>query len=60
VREANVVTNAAELTLADGADPQHILEAAMGKLRIRRYELGTPSLEKIFIDQVGETLEVVH
>jgi len=39
VREANVVTNAAELTLADGADPQHVLEAAMGKLRIRRYEL---------------------
>jgi ABC-2 type transport system ATP-binding protein len=53
VKEANVVTNAAELTLTDGADPQKVLEAAMGRLRIRRYELGTPSLEKIFIDQVG-------
>jgi ABC-2 type transport system ATP-binding protein len=53
VKEANVVTNAAELTLTDGADPQKVLEAAMARLRIRRFELGTPSLEKIFIDQVG-------
>jgi ABC-2 type transport system ATP-binding protein len=53
VKEANVVTNAAELTLTDGADPQAILQAAMGRVRIRRFELGTPSLEKIFIDQVG-------
>ena len=49
----NVVNNAAELTLSDGADPQQVLAAAMGKVRIRRFELGTPSLEKIFIDQVG-------
>jgi ABC-2 type transport system ATP-binding protein len=57
VKDANVVNNAAELTLAEGADPQQVLQAAMGRLRIRRYELGTPSLEKIFIDQVGtETL----
>jgi ABC-2 type transport system ATP-binding protein len=53
VKDANVVNNAAELTLTDGADPQQVLQAAMGRLRIRRYELGTPSLEKIFIDQVG-------
>jgi ABC-2 type transport system ATP-binding protein len=57
VKNANVVNNAAELTLTDGADPQQVLHAAMARLRIRRYELGTPSLEKIFIDQVGtETL----
>jgi ABC-2 type transport system ATP-binding protein len=57
VKDANVVNNAAELTLTEGADPQQVLEAAMARLRIRRYELGTPSLEKIFIDQVGtETL----
>src|SRR5437016_8698892 len=53
VREANVVNNAAELTLADGVDPQQVLEAAMRKVRIRRFELGTPSLEQIFSDQVG-------
>jgi ABC-2 type transport system ATP-binding protein len=57
VKDANVVNNAAELTLTEGADPQQVLQAALARLRIRRYELGTPSLEKIFIDQVGtETL----
>ena len=57
VRKGNVVTNSAELTLADGADPQRVLQSAMGRVRIRRFEVGAPSLEKIFIDQVGaETL----
>jgi len=57
VRKGNVITNTAELTLADGADPQRVLQAAMGRVRVRRFEVGTPSLEKIFIDRVGtETL----
>jgi len=60
VKKASVANNAAELTLAEGADPQSILGVAMGRLRIRRFEIGTPSLEKIFIDKVGaETLEEV-
>ena len=53
VKKANIANNSAELTLDDGADAHQILEASMGKVRIRRFELGTPSLEKIFIDQVG-------
>jgi len=58
VKKASVANNAAELTLSEGADPQSILGVAMGRLRIRRFEIGTPSLEKIFIDKVGaETLE---
>ena len=57
VKKATIVNNAAELTLADSADAQQVLAASMGKIRIRRFDLGTPSLEKIFIDQVGaETL----
>ena len=53
--------NAAEISLADGADPQRILEATMGKLRIRRFELAAPSLEEIFIEQVGaETMEAIR
>jgi ABC-2 type transport system ATP-binding protein len=57
VRHAAIVSNAAEITLADGADPQKILEAALGRIRIRRFELAVPSLEQIFIDKVGtETL----
>jgi len=57
VKHAAIVSNSAEITLNDGADPQHILEAAMGRIRIRRFELAVPSLEQIFIEKVGtETL----
>ncbi|HEY0139528.1 MAG TPA: ATP-binding cassette domain-containing protein [Thermoanaerobaculia bacterium] len=57
VRRASIVNNGAELTLDDGADPQKILEASMGRLRIRRFEVAAPSLEDIFIETVGaETL----
>ena len=62
VKRASIVNNAAELSLLDGSDPQKILEAAMGRLRIRRFEVASPSLEEIFIEKVGtETLtEVVR
>ena len=53
VKSAAIVNNAAELTLAEGADPQRILEAAVGKLRIRKFEIASPSLEEIFIGKVG-------
>jgi ABC-2 type transport system ATP-binding protein len=53
VRKASIVNNSAELTLAEGSDPHNILQAAMGALRIRRFEMATPSLETIFIDKVG-------
>jgi ABC-2 type transport system ATP-binding protein len=57
VRRAAIVNNAAELSLSDGADPQRILEAAVGRLRIRKFEVAAPSLEEIFIEKVGaETL----
>lgn len=57
VRRAAIVNNAAELSLADGADPQAILEAVLPRLRLRRFELAVPSLEHIFIEKVGaETL----
>ncbi|HEX9460450.1 MAG TPA: ATP-binding cassette domain-containing protein [Thermoanaerobaculia bacterium] len=61
VKRAMIVNNGAELSLVDGADPQHILEATMGRLRIRRFELASPSLEEIFIEQVGaETMESIR
>lgn len=61
VKHASIVNNAAELSLADNADPQEILQASIGRLRIRRFEFAVPSLEEIFIDKVGaETLEAVH
>ncbi|HEY4643066.1 MAG TPA: ATP-binding cassette domain-containing protein [Thermoanaerobaculia bacterium] len=60
IKRATIVSNAAEITLNEGADPQRILEASIGKLRIRRFELASPSLEEIFIEKVGaETLQEV-
>jgi ABC-2 type transport system ATP-binding protein len=57
VRRASIVNNSAELSLAEGADPQQILTTCMPRLRIRRFELASPSLEEIFIEKVGmETL----
>lgn len=53
VKRAAIVNNAAELSLNDGADPQKVLEATLGRLRIRRFELAVPSLEEIFIEKVG-------
>ena len=53
VRKAAIVNRAAELSLAEGADPQQVLQACIGKLRIRRFELAAPSLEEIFIEKVG-------
>lgn len=55
VRRAAIVNNAAELSLAEGADPQEILAASMARLRIHRFELAVPSLESIFIEKVGDT-----
>ena len=62
VKRASIVNNAAELTLVDGADPQKVLEASLGrKLRVQKFELASPSLEEIFIEKVGaETLENVR
>jgi ABC-2 type transport system ATP-binding protein len=53
VAHARIDTNVAELRLAPGADPQAILTASMGRLRLSRFEVAAPSLEEIFIDEVG-------
>jgi ABC-2 type transport system ATP-binding protein len=59
VLKSQIDVNRAELSLEEGADPQSILEATIGKLRIRKFEIASPSLEEIFIEKVGaETLEV--
>jgi ABC-2 type transport system ATP-binding protein len=42
-----------ELRLDPGADVQEILKAAVGRVRISRFELLAPTLHNIFIDQVG-------
>ncbi len=54
VKRAAIVNNAAELSLNEGADPQEILQSCMPRLRIRKFELASPSLEEIFIEKVGD------
>jgi ABC-2 type transport system ATP-binding protein len=61
VKRALIVNNAAELSLNEGADPQRVLEATVGRLRVRKFEIASPSLEEIFIEQVGaETMEAIR
>ena len=53
VGSARVDTNRAELRLVAGADPQELLAAAVGRLRILRFEVVAPSLEEVFLEAVG-------
>ena len=53
VKHGTIHPNSAELTLVDRSDPHDVLNAAMGRVRIRRFELAAPSLEEIFIEKVG-------
>jgi ABC-2 type transport system ATP-binding protein len=52
-------TNSAglDITLSDGADPQQLLKALVERVRVRRFELKTPSLHEIFISLVGKSNE---
>jgi ABC-2 type transport system ATP-binding protein len=42
-----------EIELADGASPQELLKALVDQVRIRRFEVVSPSLHKIFVHLVG-------
>ena len=53
VATARVDTNRAELRLSAGADAQEVLRAAVGRLRVLRFEVVAPSLEEVFLDAVG-------
>src|SRR4051812_3221569 len=41
VKKASIVSNSAELSLEEGSDPQKILEATIGKLRVRKFEIAS-------------------
>jgi len=53
VASARVDTNRAELRLEAGADAQAVLAAAVGRLRVLRFEVVAPSLEEVFLEAVG-------
>jgi len=42
----------AEIELKDKTSPDEFLKAIIGRVRIKRFELTTPSLHKIFVEQV--------
>jgi len=54
VQAVNNYGNYVEVRLKPGADPQQLLRLAAERVRISRFELLEPSLEEIFIDQVGK------
>ena len=47
-----------ELQLAPGTDPQTILRALVDRAPVRRFEILSPTLHAIFLDQVGDAAEV--
>jgi len=54
VESVNSYGNYVEVRLKPGADAQQLLRLASERARISRFELMEPSLEEIFIDQVGK------
>jgi ABC-2 type transport system ATP-binding protein len=58
VARARLDAGAAELRLLPGTDPQGVLAAALARLAVTRFEVAAPSLEEIFIDQVGAAAEL--
>ncbi len=53
VQSFNNYGNYVEVKLRPGADPQALLQSAMNRVRLNKFELVEPSLEEIFIDVVG-------
>ena len=59
VAKADDYGSYAEVELAEGADPQVILQRLVEQgVRLTRFELAEPSLHKIFVDLVGQ--EAMH
>jgi ABC-2 type transport system ATP-binding protein len=58
IKQVNQFANHVEVVLADGADPQKLLQLAVNNgVRISRFEIVEPSLNEIFITKVGKSNE---
>jgi ABC-2 type transport system ATP-binding protein len=53
VRSVNHFGRYVEVQMAEGADPQALLQAASARLRLSRFEVMEPSLHDIFVAAVA-------
>lgn len=60
VLSANNYGNFVEVKLQSGADSQDLLKLVASRARVTRFELMEPSLEEIFIEEVGKAKERAH
>jgi ABC-2 type transport system ATP-binding protein len=60
VLSANNYGNFVEVKLQPGADSQDLLKLVASRARVTRFELMEPSLEEIFIEEVGKAKERAH
>jgi ABC-2 type transport system ATP-binding protein len=60
VQHATISNHSAELKLVENADMHSILPSIVSQLKVRKFEIASPSLEEIFIQKVGtQTLDEV-
>ncbi|MEW5797395.1 MAG: ATP-binding cassette domain-containing protein [Bacteroidota bacterium] len=60
VSKSTVYENYAELMLTDGVSTQEILKAVSSKIDLRKFEFVEPSLNSIFLDVVGTSVEQIE
>ncbi|MFA6468326.1 MAG: ATP-binding cassette domain-containing protein [Bacteroidota bacterium] len=60
VKKATVYENYAELSLNGNISANEILQAVLPKIELRKFEFVEPSLNSIFLDVVGTTVEEVE
>ncbi len=60
VSKSTVYENYAELMLNDGVSTQEILKAVTSKIELRKFEFVEPSLNSIFLDVVGTSVEQIE
>jgi ABC-type uncharacterized transport system ATPase subunit len=49
-----------EIELADGTSPQTLLKCLVSQVSVRKFEVVSPSLHKIFVELVGEDRNSGH
>jgi ABC-2 type transport system ATP-binding protein len=60
VNKSTIYENYAELMLHDGVSTQEILKAISSKIELRKFEYVEPSLNSIFLDVVGSSVEQIE